>query len=176
MNGYRKGVQEIAASMKDLSTFSEANLNAVQAAGGKYMQHPDQFFWLCSIKGYLLHFLHPDEVPSTRTVDKYGPAATIVTGELAKYNGAPIVVDEWILDTFDSTGVYSGASQTKTIVLAVNRLAWMLGLYKPVTVEIVRDPYNNVYNVIARQRMQAQSLFAVASEPTVTEGYNISTT
>ena len=159
----------------DMSTFSPENLMKVRALGGKYMKYPRDMFWLCSIQGYLLHFLNKGEIPEVATLDKYGPMATVFSGELGKYMGAPIIISEWILDTFDEAGVYSAAGKLNTIVLAVSRPSFKRGTWRPITQEIIRDGINDVYDIVTWHRTDIQNIYT-ATEAMVTEGYNISTT
>lgn len=177
-NGYRQMC--LAASKADLSTFSEENLNKLRAKGGKYFTSISEgggsYFLLTSITTYLLHFLSATEMPSVRTIDKYGSEATIKAGELAKYQNGSIFVDEWVLDSYDTTGVYTGAGQTKSIVLGVNESAFMWGIRNQIRTEIVRNPNYDVFDVYARQRTDFKPIFDATTEPIVIEGYNISTT
>lgn len=59
-------------------------------------------------------------MPEMLTVDKYGAAATIVTGEVAKIGAIPVVVSEFVPENLDDSGVYDD-SGTKTIVILVNK-------------------------------------------------------
>jgi hypothetical protein len=62
------------------------------------------------------------ELPEVITVDKYGPAATILTGEIGKLWGMPIVVSEYISHTLKADGtVGDPATDNKTAVLVVNK-------------------------------------------------------
>jgi HK97 family phage prohead protease/HK97 family phage major capsid protein len=172
-NGFRQGV--MSTSKVDLGTWSEKNLNMIRAKGGKYFKRPDDFYWLTSLTTYLLHCLDPDEMPSFRTVDKYGPSATVATGELGKINGSPLLTSEFILDTYNTAGIYDGVTTTKSIILAVHRNSWMYGFWRDLTMEVVRDAINDVYDVVAYQRLDFQNLFDVATEPVVALGYDVAT-
>jgi len=69
------------------------------------------------------------------TVDKYGDKATILTGELGKLWGMPLVVS----DAFEATG--AGTAQ----VIIVNPSNYLLGNYRSLTIEQATD-------VIAQQK------------------------
>lgn len=57
-----------------------------------------------------------------KTVDKYGALATILTGEIAKLYGMPIVASAYIPENLDAAGVVDKVTPgTKTAVLVVNR-------------------------------------------------------
>ncbi len=172
-NGYRQLCQ--AANKVDLSTFSPTNLNALRAKCGKYAAAPQDWFWLTSLTTYLLRFLDPTQMKNVMTIDKYGPSAVVVTGELAKYMGASILQSEFVLDTYNAAGIYDGTTMTKSIVLCVNRSAFMYGIWKDLTMEIIRDAINDVYDIIAYHRLDFQPVFTASAEDIVSIGYDVAT-
>lgn len=132
-DGYR---YEVPSSAKvDFSSWSSSNglslLRSLRAKMGKYGVRPDDLAYVVSIGGFN-KILSVDEVV---TLDKYGPNATILTGELGKIDGIPIIVSEYVREDLDSSGIYSGAGHTNTIVLLVNRNAFMYGDKRRVTVK-----------------------------------------
>lgn len=58
-------------------------------------------------------------LPEVMTVDKYGTAATLLTGEIGKLWGMPIVASAFIPETLTNLGVDNAG--TKTAVLVVNK-------------------------------------------------------
>lgn len=56
-----------------------------------------------------------------QTVDKYGMAATVVTGEVAKIGAIPVIVSEFIPENLTAAGIYDGVTTNKSVVLLVNR-------------------------------------------------------
>lgn len=172
-NGFR--VDTLAASKVDLSTFSEKNLNLLRSKGGKYFANPNDFYLLTSIVAFLLHFLDKDEVPSIRTIDQYGMAATVVTGTLAKYNASDIRTSEFVLDTYDSTGIYSAAGNDRSILQMVHKSSYMLGLWRTIQLEIIRNPYFDVFDIIAYWRGDFKNMFDVSAEPVTATGFGVTT-
>jgi len=77
------------------------------------------------------------ELPEVITVDKYGVAATIITGELGKIWGIPIVVSEYVRTDLDATGQNAGTG-TNTVMLMVNKGYFATATRGNVTVEIER--------------------------------------
>jgi HK97 family phage major capsid protein len=77
------------------------------------------------------------ELDEVITVDKYGPAATIITGELGKIWGIPIVVSEYVRTDLDSTGQNPGTG-TNTVLLMVNKGYFAVADRGNVTVEVER--------------------------------------
>lgn len=175
-NGYRYVLSYHAANaMVDMSTFGEVKFNHIMAKMGKYAKRPSDVFWLTGIKAYLLHCLNKDEMPSFRTLDHYGPQATVLTGELAKINGSPLFVHEFIEETYNASGIYDGTTKTKSLMLCVNKDAWWLGKYMAPSVEIVRDALYDVWDIVTYSREDFQCIYDPTSEIIVAGGYNIST-
>jgi hypothetical protein len=73
------------------------------------------------------------------TVDKYGSAATILTGELAKYRGIPILPSaEMPLTEADGKCSVTAASNTKGQIVTYNRNFWRAGFRRGLTIEVDR--------------------------------------
>jgi len=120
----------------DLSTFSTSNLLAMRGLMGKYGVDPTKLAWIASVKGYS-KFL---SLPETITMDKYGPKATVLTGEQGKFLGTPIIVSEAIREDLNDTGVYDGTTTDYTELILVYKPAFVLGTLKDIRFEPYRDP------------------------------------
>lgn len=77
---------------------------------------------------------------SVKTVDVYGPAATVVTGELARYRGIPVIPSA-VMPRTEADGKVSAtaASNVKGQIAAYNRLMWRRGSRRGLTIEIDRS-------------------------------------
>jgi hypothetical protein len=60
------------------------------------------------------------------TVDKYGPAATLLSGELARVDGQPVIVSE-AYPTTDATGIHAAASNVCHSAIMVNHRMFYTG-------------------------------------------------
>jgi len=77
---------------------------------------------------------------SVKTVDVYGPAATVVTGELARYRGIPVIPSASMpLTEADGKACKTPASNVKGQLAAYNRLMWRRGSRRGLTIEIDRS-------------------------------------
>lgn len=84
---------------------------------------------ICTWDDYL-NLLDLDDV---RTIDKYGPGATIVTGELARINGMPIVAPSYASKTeADGKASTTEASNTKGQITVCNPQAYVGGVRRDV--------------------------------------------
>jgi HK97 family phage major capsid protein len=72
--------------------------------------------------------------PIISTVDKYGSQATLVTGELARLDGMPIVLSDFVREDLNHAGLYDGITTDSTMLLMVNRTQFLLGSYRNPTI------------------------------------------
>jgi HK97 family phage major capsid protein len=105
---------------------------------GRYGVQPGNLAHICSMSDYLQLLADPSVI----TMEKYGPLATIVQGELAKVDGSPIIVSEYLRQDLNATGVYDGTTTTKTQLLTVNQRGYLLGERRGVTVRVLQELYD----------------------------------
>jgi HK97 family phage major capsid protein len=164
--GLRKLV--VAGAFNDLGTFDKDTTRGLLVDMGKYGLIPSEVVWIAGVVSYnklrgLTELL---------TVDKYGPAATILTGEVGRLYGSPVIVSEKIRENLNATGVYDGSVVDNTLLLAVNRRAWILGNdggWK-LTVDFDNDVDQYVLNV--RFRKDFICIYP-ATDACVAVGYNV---
>ncbi len=167
--GYRK--LALSSAKVDCATFNIANLRAIRAAMGKYGVNPNNLAWIAGISVFN-KMLGLDEVI---TLDKYGDNATILTGELAKLDGIPVVVSEFIREDLNASGVHDGVTTSKTVLPLVYRPAFLYGDRRNITLRVSHELYMETDQdvAIATQRLDFQPVQDAASEPVVGLGYNI---
>lgn len=153
----------------NLGTFNTANLRAIRRAMGVYGVDPSRLAWITGICGYNLMMTNADVL----TVDRYGPNATILKGELGKFDAIPIIVSEYIREDLDANGVYSGAGNNRTIILLVYKSAFMFGDRRKVTLKTKEDIEVDQIIGVATQRLDYQGLFNFSTEFPVGAGINV---
>lgn len=154
----------------DLSELSFTNFNnLLRAPMKKYGVNPANLAIITGIKGYC-SMLNMREVT---TVDKYGPSATILSGELGKLGGVPIVVSEWIREDLTAAGVY-GSGQTKTVIHLVNRNSYAVGVRREASVQLLVEKYadSDQDALKTRERVVFSPIFAT-TEKTGYLGVNV---
>ena len=102
---------------------------------GKYGVRPSELAYVTDVSTYIKS-LGIDEF---RTLDKLGPQATILSGQLAQVDGIPVIVAEEMAKSDDDGKVTSGATNTKGRLLLVNRSQWRLGFRRELMIETTRD-------------------------------------
>jgi hypothetical protein len=105
------------------------------------------------------------------TVDRYGPAATILTGELGQLMGVPIVLSEFLSADMPTSGKYTTSGAT-TSFLMVNRQRFKIGRLRGTSVEIDKDITRGVHELVATVR---ETFFTIdsASKKNVHLSYNL---
>ena len=95
------------------------------------------------------HLLDLDEV---QTLDKFGPAATILTGQLASVAGMPVVMSRFIGADMNGNGVYDNLGDTKTGFLIFNRASYVQYLRRGILVETDKDIASGAIEMVATLR------------------------
>ncbi len=121
-----------------------ASIQAARKLMGPHGVNPDE---LAVITG---PWAYADLIIDTavKTVDVYGPKATILTGELAKVYGIPIIVSGFCREDLQVGGYYDGVTTNNTTMALVNRTRGMWGRFARMTAEPFRDPFNDLDSLI----------------------------
>lgn len=151
------------------AAISEANLRTLRTSLGKYAVNPNGAVYIMGVAGYLKTLA---SLSQTRTVDQYGPQATIVTGELAKFDGIPIVVSGFIREVLSADGYNtSGGPNTFTVIHLINPRGFVRGNRRSLSFETDRNIRKDITTLVASQRGDFQRTFP--SETTDALGYNV---
>lgn len=148
---------------------ADLDLTTTLAEMGKYAVDPSQVVFVCDVATYLNGFL---ALTNTVTVDKFGPQAVVLTGQLAAYRGIPIIVSASHPLT-QSDGKANAASNTLGSISIFNRNMWYAGFRRDLLMEVDRDIQKRQYVMVTSLR-QAVAAHGTRSTNTHTAGvYNI---
>ena len=75
----------------------------------------------------------------TKTVDKFGPDATIKTGKIDVFDGIEVVPSGYVRENLNAEGVYDGTTTNRTVILLVNKRAFMLVWLRQIKLESARN-------------------------------------
>lgn len=129
----------------------------------KYGVDPSRLVCFCGIKTYL-HLL---SLANVRTLDKYGNAATVITGELAKYAGVPIVPSASMpLTEADGKVSVTPANNTKGQLVIAHRDMWKIGFRRQLLMEVDRDIQKRMFILVCSFRT-AIAAFGTRSTATI---------
>lgn len=152
------------------AAISETNLRVMRQRMKKFGVVPSELLWIVDPVGLQQMMVLPNVV----SMEKYGDKATVVTGELARYQGIPIVTSEYMRSDLNATGVYDGVTTNRTGLLLVNLRRWYVGMRRPIRVKIMEDlPGQDRWLLASYQRKDFKGFAQSASEVSVSYGYNI---
>lgn len=97
------------------------------------------------------------------TVDKLGPAATLLRGQLAQIAGVPVVLTRWLSADLAATGLYTG-SGAKSGVLALSRSEFAHYERRAAMVEVDKDITIGAHNLVATVRRSMRTLSGSSSQ------------
>lgn len=104
---------------------------------GKYAADVSRLAMVTDAETYVNNMLG---LANVVTVDKFGPSATVLTGELSKYSGIPVVVSGAMAEAEDDGKVSTTGSNNDEGQIAIfHRDMWRVGLMRELLVEIDRD-------------------------------------
>jgi len=133
--GLRKLVTSSAKKDAGNTAPDTTDLRAVRKAMGKYGVDPNDLAWVVGPAGYY-HLMNLEE---TKTVDKYGPDATIKTGKIVTFDGIEVVPSGYVRENLNASGVYDGTTTDRTVILLVNKRAFMLVWLRQIKLESARN-------------------------------------
>ena len=104
------------------------------------------------------------------TVDKFGPNASILRGQVAAVGGVPIVMTRWLTADLAATGLYTGSGAKSGVVVA-DRSAFRIYSRRALMIESAKDITRGQYNMVATSRRTFTTLSA-SSRKVSMFGYN----
>lgn len=146
-----------------------AQMRATRALMGVYGIDPTQMAILTSMAGFI-RLLNLEEV---KTVDKYGNGATVLSGELARVDGIPIVVSEFVRADLGASGVYDGTLTNRTEILMVNKPAYVMGTRREVTLKAFEDSQTDQTVLTGTTRKVFKNYFTATTNYAVGLMYNV---
>lgn len=106
------------------------------------------------------------------TIDKYGSLATILTGEIGRIGGVPVVVSEYMSEELNTSGVFDDSTKTKTAGLLVNRSRFQIVQRRGPMMTVEPRPTQHTNYLVASVRQTFRNL-DTSSTKNVYYGYNI---
>ena len=149
---------------------SDDMFNEVRGKLGKYGVRPSDLAFVTDIPTYIRSL----SVEKFQTLDKLGPNATLLTGQLGSVEGIPIVVSEQMLLADTDGKVTSAGNGTDTgRLLIVNRNMYRLGFVRQLLIESERDIQKRQTVLVASMRVAFEGRMANASDTALALQYDI---
>ncbi|MEV4416126.1 phage major capsid protein [Catellatospora sp. NPDC049609] len=167
-DGLRK--RALANAGQALTAVTSANIATLRKSMGKWGLNPAEMALILGVSGY--HQLLGDA--NLITVDKAGPQATILNGQIGWVYGVPVIVSEHVRENLNATGVYDGTTTTKTYFMLVNRNEWAFGQRMALDVEVDDSIYRETYQrvMVGFMREDFQNIGDAASNDDTAVGFN----
>jgi HK97 family phage major capsid protein len=118
-----------------------AKLRDTREAMVKWGLNPADLVIIVGVKGYY-QLLDLSEVT---TLDKFGPQATILNGQLGAIDGVPLIVSEFVREDLAAAGTHDGVTVNRTYALLVNRGEWALGQRMALDIEVDDSIYRESF-------------------------------
>jgi hypothetical protein len=129
---------------------STTTINSVRKNLGKYGARPSDLILICGVSTYYAALTDTNVL----TLEKYGPNATIITGELARWFNIPVLLNE-TTDKAKSNGRVSQTAGNNTLgwLSLVNTTMWRVGFRRDLQIESFRDIQKDQNILVASFRM-----------------------
>ena len=115
---------------------SDDMFNEIRSKLDKYGTRPSECVWVMDVNT----FIRSQGISNFRTMDKLGPNATILTGQLGAISGIPVIASEQMrLADTDGKITSAGNSADTGSVLITNKTQWYQGFRRDMTVDVFRD-------------------------------------
>ena len=137
---------------------SDDMFNVIRGKLVKYGVRPSELVYIMDVNTYIRSL----SISNFRTLDKLGPNATLLRGQLGAVEGIPVIVSEKIkLADTDGKVTDAGNGTDTGRLLIVNRSQWRVGFRRELAIETDRD-------IQKRQNIMVVSLRLAFAERTGT--------
>ena len=168
----RKCIDDTGANV-DCASFTADNLVLIKKAMGEYGADPANLVWVVgsSVLSQLLLLRDSQNNLLATTTDKYGPGASMLSGEVATLFGSPVIGSPFCREILNATGIHDGVTETKTALHCVWTPGWVIGERQSITLEAQRHVGAQATELVAAWRGDIQH--ALDTALTTGMGYNI---
>lgn len=129
---------------------SDTLMGNVRLLAGKFGVMPTESAWILSVNTYLKALY---TLANVTTLEKYGPNATILSGELFKYQNIPVIVSEYLFENLNASGVYDGVTVNLTSLLLVHRPSFIKGTRGGLSLNSDLDIETDQILLVAKRRL-----------------------
>lgn len=137
-DGLRKICLAAAKTSFAAAKLTVSGLRGNRKLMGKYGVNPAEIAHILSINEYIDIL----DDTSVLTLEKYGPQATILKGELGSVDSVPLIVSEKMHVDLNATGVYDDVTTNLTEAITVFRPGFRTGTRRGLTLEVLRELYS----------------------------------
>ena len=144
-------VDNTAQAVDINTTLTDALTRTAIGKLGKYATDLNRLVLFCNPKTYVLSMLG---LTNVATYDKFGPAAVVLTGQLANYSGIPVIPTSSIALAEDDGKVSTTANNNdEGTILIAHRDMWKVGFRRNLLLEMFRDVQKRSVILVASFRI-----------------------
>lgn len=103
------------------------------------------------------------DIEQFQTMDKFGPMATVLTGEVGKVFGIPVIVSEYIAENLETSGADDAGTGATTQAILVNKNYFAMVARGGVVVERDRNIIAGVENMVASRHLTFGKLYTAGT-------------
>lgn len=164
-------VDNTAQAVNAAAALTDTHMLTAMANLEKYGVNPNECRIFPGIRAYLLGLVGLTQM---RTVDVFGPNATISKGTVAKYNGADVIPTPAMgLTEADGKASVTVGNNTKGQISITNRLGWRVGFQRELLMEVVRDIELRAIKMVGSFRMSMAARGTRSTQQHTSGVYNI---
>lgn len=153
----------------DWGTFTDDKFRAGINAIAKPRGRNGDLICLTSDAGMLRTFAAMTNVV---TVDKYGAREPVLSGEVARYAGVRFVVNDFVPEDLNASGIFDNTTKTKTGALLFNRMAYRVINRRGARLELQRNALQMGTYIVLTAR-DSFKLIRSTSKRNAYFGYNL---
>lgn len=146
-----------------------ANFRAIRKLMGKYG----------ATASNLIAFINPASqidflnLPEVLTLEKYGPNATVLVGEIGRLDSIPLVQSEYQRNDYNASGVFDNSTKNRTIISLVHKDGFLFGDRRMPTVQSGDNVLADQSYIVTTNRVAFMKRFQSADN-IAAELYNVS--
>ena len=145
--------------------------NSVRAKLGRFGVKPSDIAFVVDINTYI----KSNTMENFTTLEKFGPQATILTGQLGAVEGVPVIVSEQMLMADTDGKVTDAGNGTDTgRLMCVNKSQYRIGYRREMMLESERDIQKRQTVLVPSMRVAFDGRNDNGTDIAVAAGYNIS--
>jgi len=147
--GFRQAAIDRSSSGAIAAPAALALSDLISAMGTMGEFGTENRYIVCSPEALIKHLLKLDEVT---TIDKFGPAATIVSGQIGSIMGTPILMSRFMGADLNASGLYDNSTKTQTGIVLFNTASWYQYERRGLLVETDKDIRSGAVSIVATMR------------------------
>jgi hypothetical protein len=148
--GFRAAAVDRGSSLQVNATAAMVLGDLVDALAAMGEYGTENRYIVASPEVIIQHMLPLDQVLTT---DKFGPAATVVSGQLGSIMGTPILMSRFISADMNATGIFdNGGIQNRSGLVVFNTSSWYQYERRGILVETDKDIRSGSVNIVATMR------------------------